>query len=152
MGGTGERKFVFVDKPAREVAAKLADVIKGHTTPTLTYISSLLMPGTNSYMEFGWIWEMPTPNPHILEHVHEYDEYLVHIGSDPADPEDLGAEIEFHIDGQTLLISKTSALYIPGGVKHGPVIWRRVDRPHIQMAIFPAQGDMRKTGVGGYSV
>ncbi len=145
-------RYVFVDKPAREVAAYLADVIKGHTTPTLTYMSGQLMPGTNTYTEFGWIWEVPTPNPHILEHVHDWDEYLLHIGSDPQHPEDLGAEIEISIDGETLLITKTSALFIPKGIKHGPVIWKRVDRPHIQMAIFPNQGDMAKTGVGGYAV
>ena len=152
MSKKDQARFIFVEKPSREVAAYLADVIKGHTTPTLTYMSSQLMPGTNTYMEFGWIWEMPTPNPHILEHVHDYDEYLVHMGSDPIHPEELGAEIEFAIDGKTITISKTSALFIPKGVKHGPVVWKRVDRPHIQMAIFPTQGDMKKTGVGGYEV
>jgi len=152
MSTTDHGKFIFVESPAREVAAYLADVIKGHTTPTLTYISDKLMPGCTTYMEYGWIWEMPQPNPHIFEHVHEYDEFLFHMGSDPMNPEDLGAEIEFVIDGRKLLINKTSTLFIPRGVKHGPVIWKRVDRPHIQMAIFPTQGDMRKTGVGGYSV
>ena len=152
MSTTDHGKFIFVESPAREVAAYLADVIKGHTTPTLTYISDKLMPGCTTYMEYGWIWEMPQPNPHIFEHVHEYDEFLFHMGSDPMNPEDLGAEIEFVIDGRKLLINKTSTLFIPRGVKHGPVIWKRVDRPHIQMAIFPTQGDMKKTGVGGYSV
>jgi len=145
-------KFIFIESPAREVAAYLADVIKGHTTPTLTYISDKLMPGCNTYMEYGWIWEMPQPNPHIFEHVHDYDEFLFHMGSDHMHPEYLGAEIEFVIDGKTILINKTSTLFIPRGVKHGPVVWKRVDRPHIQMAIFPTQGDMKKTGVGGYSV
>jgi len=152
MSTTEHGKFIFVESPTREVAAYLADVIKGHTTPTLTYISDKLMPGCNTYMEYGWIWEMPQPNPHIFEHVHEYDEFLFHMGSDPMHPEDLGAEIEFVIDGKTIMINKTSTLFIPSGVKHGPVIWKRVDRPHIQMAIFPTQGDMRKTGVGGYTV
>jgi hypothetical protein len=30
-----------------------------YTTPTLTHISDELIPGYPSYMEFGWIWEMP---------------------------------------------------------------------------------------------
>lgn len=143
---------MFIEVPGREVGAALADVIKGHTTPTLTYISGDLMPGRNNYMEYGWIWEMPEPNPHIHEHVHNHDEYVVHIGSDPHDPMELGAEIEFVVGETTFVITRTSALFIPKGLRHGPVTWKRVDRPHIQMAFFPTEGDMRETNVGGYPV
>jgi hypothetical protein len=42
----------------------------------------------------GWIYEMPDPNPHINEHIHEnYDEIVIHIGGDSNNPEDLGAEM-----------------------------------------------------------
>ena len=134
------------------MGTKLADIIKGHTTPTLTYVSSELVPLINTYVEFGWIWEMPSPNPHIHEHLHNYDEIIMHIGSDHSNPEELGAEIEFFVGSDPLIINKTSALFIPKGMKHGPVTWKRVDKPHIQMAIFPTEGDMFKTGVGGYPI
>ena len=151
MNESKYRKYL-IDKPIREVGAKLADIIKGHTTPTLTYVSDKLITGCNTYVEFGWIWEMPQPNPHIHEHIHNYDEIIMHIGFDYSKPEDLGAEIEFVVDGDPLIINRTSALFIPKGVRHGPVTWKRVDKPHIQMAIFSDVGDMLKIGVGGYPI
>jgi hypothetical protein len=93
---------------------------------------------------------MPDPNPHILEHTHNYDEVVLHIGSDLNNPEDLGAEIEFVVGGEPLIIDKTSALFVPKGVKHGPLTWKRVDRPHIQMAIMLGAGTMAESAPGGY--
>lgn len=143
---------VLIEEPLREVGVQLAEVIKGHTTPTLTYMCDELIPKCGAYMEFGWIWEMPEPNPHIDEHVHDYDEFLIHVGIDPHHPEELGAEIEFVVGDTTFVIDKTSTLFIPKGLKHGPVTWKRVDRPHLQMGFFPEVGDMRATNVGGYPV
>lgn len=66
------------------------------------------MPVCNTYVEFGWIWEMPDPNPHIFEHTHNFDEIVLHIGSDPHNPEDLGGEIEYMVGGQRFVFDKTS--------------------------------------------
>ena len=115
-------------------------------------MSNDLVPGCNIYLGFGWIWDMPDPNPHILEHSHDYDEVVLHIGSDLNNPEDLGGKIEFVVGGEPVIIDKTSALYIPKGVKHGPVIWKRVDRPHIQMAIVLGAGTLAESAPGGTAV
>jgi hypothetical protein len=72
------------------------DDVKGRQYPTMTFMSNELIPGSNMYIEEGWIWDMPDPNPHIPEHTHaESDEFVLHIGSDYKNPEDLGGEIEF---------------------------------------------------------
>ena len=140
----------FVTEPLREVSVPGIDLVKGRTYPTLTYMGRNLVPAANDYLEFGWIWEMPDPNPHIFEHVHrDNDEIVLHIGSDPHDPEDLGAEIEFVVDGETLVINKTSAVYIPKGVKHGPLTWKSFTRPHIQMTIILGAGTLGKAAPGG---
>lgn len=152
MNQTTPEGAMLVEIPGREVGAALTGIIKGHTTPTLTYVSNDLKPDSDFYLEYGWIWEMPEPNPHIHEHMHDFDEWVLHIGSDHEDPEDLGAEIEFTVGDTVFVITKTSALFLPAGLKHGPVVWKRVDRPHIQMGIFPTTGNMRETNVGGYPV
>ena len=36
---------ILIEEPGREVGMALADVIRGHTTPSLTYISDDLIPG-----------------------------------------------------------------------------------------------------------
>jgi hypothetical protein len=140
----------LVKKPIREVNVTVPGKVKGREYPTMTYMSNDLVPGCNVYLEFGWIWDIPDPNPHILEHSHDYDEIVLHIGSDLKNPEYLGAEIEFVVGGEPLIIDKTSALFVPKGVKHGPLTWKRVDRPHIQMAIILGAGTLAESAPGGY--
>ncbi len=138
----------LVTKPAYEVTA---GKVKGRQYPTMTFMSNDLVPGSNLYLEMGWIYKMTEPNPHILEHSHDkYSELVLHIGSDPKNPEDLGAEVEFVVGGESLIFDKTSAIFIPAGVKHGPVIWRKVKRPHIQMAIVLGAGTKAEADPGGH--
>jgi hypothetical protein len=140
----------LVKKPAREAMAPGISKVEGREYPTLTYMSNNLVPGCNVYLEGGWIWAMPDPNPHILQHTHNYDEVVLHIGPDHENPEELGAEIEYVLGGEPLIIDKTSAVFIPRGVKHGPLTWKRVDRPHIQMSIMLGAGTLAEAAPGGW--
>ena len=76
-------KYV-VKKPAYEVIPKFE--VKGRI-PAMTLMSSNLVPGTKMYIETGWVLGMPDPNPHIGEHTHDYDEIVLHIGTDPNNPD-----------------------------------------------------------------
>ena len=138
----------LVKKPAYEVAPK--SKTKGRQHPSMTLMSNDLVPGCDMYVEGGWIWDMPDPNPHIHEHSHDYDEIVLHIGIDPENPEELGAEIEFCLGGQPLTINSTSAIYVPKGVKHGPLTWKRVDKPHFEMAIMVGAGTLAESDPGGH--
>lgn len=138
----------LVRRPVYEVTP---GKVNGRQNPTMTLMSNDLVPGSNIYAEAGWIWEMPEPNPHILKHSHDkYDEVVLHIGGDPYNPEDLGAEIEFTVGGQPLVFDKTSAVFVPAGVAHGPVIWKKVTRPHLQIAIVLGGGTMAEADPGGH--
>ena len=140
----------LVQKPRYEVRTEYDD-IKGRQYPTMTYMSNELVPGSNVYIEMGWVWAMPDPNPHIFEHSHDKsDEFVLHIGSDPKNPEDLGGEIEFVVGGEPLKINKTSALYVPKGVIHGPLTWKSLTRPHLQMTIIMGAGTLAEAAPAGY--
>ena len=137
-----------VKVPIREVGANLK--VKGVTLPTRTYMSNKLVPGCNVYLEFTWIHEMPEPSfvvPAI--HSHPYDQVTLTIGSDPHNPEYLGAEIEFVVGDEKLIIDKTSAVYLPKGLKHGPLTWKRFEKPHIEMAIMLGAGSLEQARMGG---
>jgi hypothetical protein len=139
----------LVRKPRYEVRA---GNVKGRQNPTMTLMSNDLVPGSNTYIEIGWIWDMPDPNPHILEHTHKEgcNEIVLHIGGDPNNPEDLGAEIEFSIGGQPMVFDTTSGIFVPGGVKHGPVVWKKLSRPHLQMAMVLGAGTLAESDPGGH--
>ena len=138
---------VFVDHPAYEVVPAIE--VSGRI-PAMTLVSNNLVPGANMYVETGWILAMPDPNPHIGEHTHDYDEIVLHIGTDPNDQEDLGGEIEFVVDGRPLLIDKTSSVFVPKGVKHGPLTWKRFTRPHLEMTIMIGAGSLSEADPGGH--
>jgi hypothetical protein len=101
-----DRRELFVSSPAYEVVPAI-DV--AGRAPAMTLLSKSLVGGADHYVEVGWILGLPDPNPHILEHTHDYDEIVLHLGTDPHNQEDLGGEIEFMLDGRPLLINKTRA-------------------------------------------
>jgi hypothetical protein len=138
----------LVQNPDHEVGAGLK--LTGRDYPSSTYMNNNLVPGSNCYIEIGWIHEVPQPNPHILAHVHNYDEIVMHIGGDSKNPEELGAEIEFVVGGDNLIINKTSAVFIPKGVSHGPLTWKKVTKPHMQMVVMPGAGTIQEADPAGY--
>jgi len=137
----------LVSKPAYEVVPPFE--VKGRI-PAMTLMSNNLIPGSHMYVEAGWVLAMPDPNPHIGEHAHSYDEIVIHLGIDPKNPEELGAEIEFVVDGKPLSIEKTSSVFVPKGVKHGPLTWKRFDKPHLEMTIMIGAGSLAEADPGGH--
>jgi hypothetical protein len=65
-------------------------------------------------------------------HAHDFDEYLVFLGTNPDDPFDLGGELEIWLGGEERhIITKTCAIFVPRGMYHCPFQMLRVDRPII---------------------
>jgi hypothetical protein len=77
------------------------------------------------------------------------DEIVLNIGGDPANPEDLGADIEFTLGGQPLRFNTTSALFIPKGVPHGPVKCLGYRRPYLVVAIMCGVGSLKEGQLAG---
>jgi hypothetical protein len=142
-----DKEKYIVSKPAYEVKPKVE--VKGRI-PAMTLMSSNLVPGIKVYVETGWVLGMPDPNPHIDEHVHDYDEIIIHLGTDPQNQENLGGEIEIGFNGKPVTIDSTSAIYVPKGVKHGPLVWKRFDRPHLEMTIMLGAGTLAEANPGGH--
>ena len=114
---------------------------KGRQTPTMTYMSRPQINAAPCYIEFGWVWDVVEPS--IGQMVHrKYDEIVLHVGGDPGAPEDLGADMIFGIGGDRLEFNTSYGVYIPRGIIHGPLIWKKVRKPHIEMAIMLGCGTM----------
>jgi quercetin dioxygenase-like cupin family protein len=113
---------------------------KNRQSPTMTMMSNKQVPGANYYMEPGWIYGIPDPNPSLHEHAHAYDEIVMHLGGNYKTPQVLGGEVEFYVGGQPITFNTTTALYIPKGTPHGPVTWKKFQFPHLQMAIMCGTG------------
>jgi hypothetical protein len=122
---------------------------KGRQTPTMTYMSRTQIKEANTYLEFGWIWDVV--DPPITRMVHDkYDEIVLHIGGDPLHPEDLGADLEFDMGDEKLMFNTSFAMWLPKGVVHGPLTWHKVRKPHIEMAIMLGAGTNKEGWDGSY--
>lgn len=137
----------MITEPAHEIPSPPGTTWR--TNPPFTYLNNNLVPGCNVYLEYSWIWDMPSPNPPYGSHTHDYDEIVLNIGSDPEHPEELGAEIEFYMGDELQVTDKTSAVFIPKNVPYGPVTWKKVTRPHIQMSIVFGTGNLNEAVPAG---
>jgi len=141
----------IVRSPMREAGAEFT---AGRTAPTMTYMSGVQIPGVRTYIEFGWTFGMPasrrTSNAMPVMAHENFEEIVLHIGGDPDDPEDLGADLEFHVGGQPLNFNTSSALFIPRDVPHGPIKCLEYRQPHIVMAIMCGAGSVQEGWAGSF--
>jgi hypothetical protein len=133
-------KSVYEKYAVRKPIYEAGPGVKNRQSPTMTFMSEK-QAGAPYYIQLGWINGIPEPNPHIHEHVHEYDEIVLHWGGDSKQPQVLGGEIEFFIGGQPITFNTTTGIFIPKGIPHGPLTWKRFDFPHIEMAMMLGTGD-----------
>ena len=70
-------------------------------------------------------------------HVHDSDEIIGFFGNNPEDPYGLGGEIELWLEDEKHILTRTSMIFVPAGMKHNPLILRRVDRPIFHFTTVP---------------
>lgn len=70
-------------------------------------------------------------------HVHEYDEAVYFIGSDPYHLDELGAEVEVSIgtEEEKHVFDKPTVLIAPKGLYHCPIVTRSIEKPYVCMAV-----------------
>ena len=129
-----------VRSPMRESPGAISG--QGRQSPTMTYMSETQVPGIKTYLEFGWIW-MITDTIREMKH-DNFEEIVLHIGNDPKNPEDLGADMTFGLGGGEKRFNTNYAMFIPKGMAHGPLIWHEVRRHHIEMAIMLGAGTLKE--------
>lgn len=94
------------------------------------------VPGAEFYSDAKWIVPGDTSKEGILlvdSHTHTFGELIGFFGFDYEDIQDLGAEIEFTVDNERHIITKSFAAFIPAGIQHGPLVIRNVRKPIFHM-------------------
>lgn len=105
--------------------------------PIISRLDNSIVKGSNFYVV---VWFLPDSTPKFdfpmsghPPHIHKDAELLFHIGTNPDDPMDLGAEVELYMgkEMERHVITKSSVVYIPPNFIHAP--WRPVktERPWI---------------------
>lgn len=81
------------------------------------------------HVDCSWLWSGAAKEPAGQPHVHDFNQVIGLVGGTPEDPHDLGGEITVWLDGNKEVITRSSLIFIPAGVVHGPFMVNRVDRP-----------------------
>lgn len=87
------------------------------------------------HVECAWLW----PGTDLINygaHKHDFDEIKAFFGSNPDDTHDLCGEIEWWFEDEQYILTKSTILFIPKGIKHAPFIVRRVDRPIFNFTVM----------------
>jgi hypothetical protein len=111
------------------------------------FLDNEIVPGA-FYMECVWV--MPRPAGTMPggatarrvgteSHAHDYDEVIAFIGTDNNDPYDLGAEVELWLGDEKHIITKSSLVFVPAGLKHCPLTFLKVDRPVFHFTTGPGK-------------
>ncbi len=94
------------------------------------------IPGANLNMG----WQVFTQPIHLEKepHTHDCDEYLIFLSAKLPDGFDFKAEVEFHMgeEEEEFIIDKSTIIYIPEGMPHSPLNFKRIDEPILFQAIL----------------
>jgi hypothetical protein len=79
-------------------------------------------------------------------HRHDDIQLLCFYGGNPENVRDFGAEIELSLgkEGEKHIINTAAIVYIPSGLIHCPLNFKRVDKPIVMMGIYLASEYERK--------
>ena len=83
------------------------------------------------YFDCVWLWNKHGSEPVKMEitHTHDFDEILGFVGCHRENPRDLNAEIELWLEDEKYIITESSLIFVPRGMKHLPLLFHRIDSP-----------------------
>jgi hypothetical protein len=139
-------KYIIDDpKLVRDLAHHDFSAVSGFTYPDEVYVDEELCPEANAWLDIVWIWDKTTPSELPGLHSHPFAEIVLLIGSNPKDLRDLGGKVSWGMgegdDAETFALTKTTAIYVPAGLAHGPLVYTRVERPMLNVVIGLNTGD-----------
>lgn len=95
------------------------------------YVDSALHFGSQANFSMAWRYiKEPMPFDRI-PHSHEFDEFLCFLGGNLENIFDFDATIELSMgeEGKVCLIEQATVVYIPAGLVHTPLTFKRIDKP-----------------------
>jgi hypothetical protein len=101
--------------------------------PSMVAFTDADIIGGSKYFSVMWIGEEATKGAGHGPHVHKDPELLVALGTDPANPRDLGADMEMcmGLEMESHIVSESTMIWIPANFIHCPFRILKVRRPFL---------------------
>ena len=137
--------------PAGNVAS-IGKIDWGRSSPPAFFLhpDDSLSKEFNTMLEYNWIvGDTASGNTEDRgPHRHDCPEMFMYLGTNPEDPDDLGAEVEFWMgegeETEQIKFNTSSVIIAPSGVLHMPVFVRNVKRPVLCVVVAPDIGEALK--------
>jgi hypothetical protein len=121
-------KYIVTDLRAPE-RVMANDKVYSTWAKRILWLDNDVVPGAFQ-MNCSWYCKpQPVKTAEAIAHAHDCDEIIGFFGPHHENPHELGAEIEFWIEDEPHIITKSALIFIPKGMKHCPLILKRVDEP-----------------------
>jgi mannose-6-phosphate isomerase-like protein (cupin superfamily) len=112
----------------------------------LLWMDDSMVKDAEFYMECLWLWPGQTPSGTTEEpHAHPFPEVIGFISTDPDNPQDLDGRMEIHLGDEVHNLTKSCLVFIPPGLRHGPLTFREVNRPTFFFTLAPVSKYGRKS-------
>jgi len=120
------QKYILTEVKLPENIQKRADKYAKRATRIL-WLEDFVIKGAPSII-CSWYWKA-TETEGTPAHTHDFDEVIGLIGSDPENPHDLGGEVDFWMEDEKYILTKSCLIFVPKGLRHCPLRVIKVDRP-----------------------
>ncbi len=93
-------------------------------------LNDKVLPGA-FYLDCHWILQTHGTQGIQTEisHTHDFDEVLGFVSGNTKDPRKINGEIEFWLEDEQYVIDYSCLIFVPRGMKHLPLVFRRIDSP-----------------------
>jgi len=125
-------KYILTDLQLPEPQQTRAAEYAKRATRIL-WLEDFVIQGAPSII-LSWYWKA-TEEPGTPAHTHDFDEVVGFIGSDPQNPQELYGEVEFWLEDEKYLLTKSCLILCPKGLKHCPLRVVRADKPMLFIAV-----------------
>ena len=145
MTGRYDRYIIDDPKLVRDLAHHDFSAVSGFSYPDPVYLDEDLCPEAKSWLDIVWVWDKTVPAELPGLHSHPFPEIVLLVGSNPRDLRDLGGEVSWGMgegaEAERFTLTHTTAIYVPAGLSHGPLVYERVDRPMLNIVIGLKTGE-----------
>lgn len=140
MAETKYGKYIITDDSGRPKhdsrEGEAFSAVLPHISVPVTYLDNKMIKGS-FYAEC--IWFHTASEIQVEPHTHNFDEILAFFGSNRVDFHDLCGEVELWLGDEKHILTKSCMVFIPKGLRHCPLILRRIDRPIFHFSAGPAR-------------
>lgn len=132
-------KYIITELKPKIESAPWTKIPSPEELTTVLFLDDEVVKGA-FYVECVWFWPrdqatLAKDEPDVDPHKHEHNEVLAQFGTNPEDPHDLCGELEVWLGDEKHIITKSCLIFIPKGLKHGPIRFTRIDRPIFHFAV-----------------